>query len=754
MDATLTSLVPGEEMRAKEEPGLAIAAYWNLIRKHWFGIVGLAVAVGLFAALVAYSLEPVYQAQVTLLLDTKRQGFSPVKDQGDGGWMSYYDSQTYMQTQILLLQSRSLAEAVSERLKLWEHPEFDPRQVTPRRARLQLDWRSWLPDVFPEADPLPPPTDAEVKSAVADSVAGRVKAEAVPDTDVIKLSFSVSDPELAARVANAYADAYVEMGLETRLQAVSKAATWLTGRLEGMREKVEASERKLQAYREAEGLVDLGDLDLTDKQLEGLSQRLVEARAKRDDLQGLYEQIQRAGKLSNAELVAHPNLARNATIQSLKASELQAEREVSELAKRYGPAHPKMIAAKSDLETVRSRLGVEVGNAVTGVKKDLDIARSQAEALEQEFASTKTRAQHTNRQEFTLRSLKRDVESDRQLYDMFLTRFKETDQGADVESTNARVIDAAQVPVSPVKPKPTRIIFIAVVLAHLAGMALALLVEYLDNTLKSAQDLEESLQVPMLGTVPLLSSRRRKKSLPERMFTDQPKSEFAEAIRTVRTGVVLSNVDAPHRTVLVTSSIPGEGKTTVAINLAMAMGQLDRVLLIDADMRRASVGAKFGLGLDAPGLSNLVAGTAQEADCIHRIEGVGIDILPAGLAPPNPLELLSSRRFAQTLEGLRGHYDRVVIDSAPAQAVSDALILSKSCDAVVFVVAADETPLPMIQTAVKRLRQVGAPLIGAVLNRYDSGRGARYGHYHYGKYRRYSYSYNAYANYYHGQGKD
>jgi succinoglycan biosynthesis transport protein ExoP len=748
------ALVPGEEVRAREEPGLAIAAYWNLILKHKFGIVGLAVVCGLMAALVAYSLEPLYQAQVTLLLDTKRKGFSPVQDQADGGWMSYFDSQTYVQTQILLLESRALAESVSVRLRLWDDAEFDPRQAKPRRAHIQVDWRSWLPDLFPESEAEPPPTEAQAKAATIAAVAGRLKAEAIPDSEVIRLSFTANDPALAARVANAYADAYVEMGLETRLQAVSKAATWLTGRLDGMREKVETSERKLQAYREAHGLVDMdGALDLTDKQLGGLSDRLVEARGRRDDLQGLYEQMQRAGKLSNAELVSHPNLARNATIQSLKASELGAEREVSELAKRYGPAHPKMVAARSDLDTVRSKLNAEIGNAVAGVKKDLDIAQAQADKLEDEFEALKTTAQDVNRQEFSLRSLKRDVETDRQLYDMFLTRFKETDLGTDVESTNARVIDVAEVPTAPIKPNAARIIAISSILALMAGIGLALLIEYLDNTLKSAQDVEESLQVPMLGMIPLLSGRRRKKTPPERMFTDQPKSEFAEAIRTLRTGVVLSSVDEPHRVVLLTSSVPGEGKTTIAVNLAMALGHLDKVLLIDADMRRASVGSKFGLPTDAPGLSNLVAGTAEEDACIHRVEGVNIDILPAGLLPPNPLELLSSRRFVHILERLRERYDRLVIDSAPAQAVSDSLILSKACDAVVFVIHADETPLPLVQIAVKRLRQVGAPLIGAVLNQYDGGRGARYGHYHYGKYRRHSYAYNAYASYYR-QGND
>jgi capsular exopolysaccharide synthesis family protein len=205
------------------------------------------------------------------------------------------------------------------------------------------------------------------------------------------------------------------------------------------------------------------------------------------------------------------------------------------------------------------------------------------------------------------------------------------------------------------------------------------------------------------------------------MFADQPTSPFAEAIRTLRTGVVLSNRDDSHGLVLVTSSVCGEGTTTVAVNLALALGQLDKVLLIDADLRRASAAGMLGLPTDTPGLSNLVAGTAEESACIHRIDGLRIEILPAGAAPPDPLELLSSRQFPQTLERLRERYAWIVIDSSAVQAVSDTLMLSRASDAVVLVIRASETPLPLVQTTVKRLRQVGAPLIGAVLNGDDNG---------------------------------
>jgi capsular exopolysaccharide synthesis family protein len=727
-----------------------LLAYWRVVVKHKWGILGLAFAFGLLATLFALSLEPVYEAESTLLLDTKRTGFSPVQNDDTGGWLSYYDSQTYLQTQLTLFESRLLAEKVAERLALWTNPELDPRQEAPRRARLQVDWAQWLPwaaqagDVEPIAEP-------DARRIVAGTVQAGVSAEVIPDTEMVVLRYQSGDPELAARIVREYADAYIEMGLETRLETVQKAATWLTGRLEGLRKTLEASERKLQEYRETYGLVDLqGGVDLTDQELSELSDRLAEARAKRTELESLYQQVGQLRGQSGDVLAVHPIILNNPTIQTLKAAEVEAEREASELAKRYGPKHPKMIAADSDLRTVRDKLDLELDNAVAAVKKELAIADSRAAQLEEQLGSLKSTAQEVSRKEFGLQSLERDVETNRQLYEMFLTRFKETDLGTDVESTNARVIDVAQEPGAPIKPRKARIVLASVLVSLLLGVGLAFLLEHLDNTFKTGAEVEEALQIPLLGTLPLLKGRRQRKLVPERVFVENPKSDFAEAIRTLRTGVVLAGLDDPHRVVLVTSSVPGEGKTTVATNLAIALGQLEEVLLVDADMRRASVGTKFGLAGDAPGLSNLVAGTAQVEECIHSIDEAGIDIMPAGVIPPNPLELLSSLRFGETIQRLGERYGRIVIDSAPAQAVSDALVLSKLCNAVVFVVKADDTPVPVAELAARRLGQVDAHLVGAVLNRFDSEKAARYGYY--GQYRRYSYAYQGYSQYYGDRG--
>lgn len=465
--------VPADAPGAQVQGG---AGCWSRVLRRRWGIIGFAVACGLVAALAAFSIKPVYEAEATLLLDSRRQGLSPVQEQGDWGRPGCLDSRTFMQTQALLIKSRSMAEAVVDRLKLWETPEFDPRQ-----ARAQIDWTAWLGSVLPVTEPRPAPTEAEARAQTINAVVGQVQAAPVPDSVVMRLGFRAQDPQQAARIANVYIDVYMELGAGRGLQAVSEAVTWLTGRLDGLRKEVEASELKLQAFREAEGLVGTpGTLDLVDKQVSDLAGRVFEARARRDDLQGLYDQIHRAEKLSRAELVAHPTLARNSTVQALKASELKAESDVSELAKRYGPQHPKMVAALADLDALRGKMNVEIGNAVSGVQKELEVARAQTDKLEAELGATRINAQDAGRKELALSALQREVESHRQLYDLFLTRFREAKLLTDLPSTSARIIDPAMVPVVSVEPQIRPILAGVTLLALIVGVVVAFMIDCFD----------------------------------------------------------------------------------------------------------------------------------------------------------------------------------------------------------------------------------------------------------------------------------
>ena len=340
--------------------------------------------------------------------------------------------------------------------------------------------------------------------------------------------------------------------------------------------------------------------------------------------------------------------------------------------------------------------------------------------------------------------LEREVASNRQMYDMFIKRAKETSVAGDLQSPIARVVDAAVVPTLPVKPKKLQIVAIALVLGLFVAVLAALLVDRLDNTLKSTQDVETRLKAPLLATLPKLGKGETRRSAAARLMLDKPNSIFAESIRSARTGVMLSAIDQTHRMLLVTSSLPGEGKTTVAINLALAHSQTQRTLLIDADMRRPAVGRGLELPPAAKGLSNLVSGSAPLAECLLQLDGSQLSIIPAGTLPPNPLELLLSERFRQTLAQLATQFDTIIIDSPPVELVSDALVISAETTGVIYVVKAHETPYQLVRKGLQRLAHAQGHLLGVALNQFDFARAEKY-HGEYSGYGKYGYGQNGYS---------
>ena len=440
------------------------------------------------------------------------------------------------------------------------------------------------------------------------------------------------------------------------------------------------------------------------------------------------------------EVLTHPTIVR------LKDVEADTQRKISELSKQYGPAHPKMLALKSELETTQNNIRKEMRTVTSSLSSGPEAKMSGSRLGQEDQRNVPVDNLSSLQKTTQLHNLQREVFANRQLYNLFLERTKETKLLGDTHTTNARIIDPAIPALKPIKPVKTLIVGASVLAALFIALLLAFLLEYLENTLKTASDVEARLGLPTLGILPDLAAKgmdNPKITAPEKAFLQDNSSTFAEAVRTLRTGVMLSALDEPHKIVLVTSSVQGEGKTTVTMNLALALAHLEhKALLIDADMRKPNVGKNFDLPAEAPGLSNLVAGTATERECIHKTKE-GLDILPSGIIPPNPLELLSSRRFAELLHQLSGRYSRIVIDSAPVNEVSDALILSTLASAVVFVAKADATPHQVAHVALKRLRAAKAPVIGVVLSMVDIARLARwdaysgyssyYSHYGYGR---------------------
>lgn len=414
--------------------------------------------------------------------------------------------------------------------------------------------------------------------------------------------------------------------------------------------------------------------------------------------------IEREGLVNMGEGVASLT---SQELTALTERSLTARARVSELNQRYGSKHPKLIAARSEL--ARAEAAMHRG-------------KSKIRAL--------------GRKDVQLKALQHEVKSTRQLYETFLNRLKETDQSSTLKTATARMIDPAIVPLVPIKPKKKLIVSTAFVLSLVAGIGLIFLLDLLDSTIRSIEQVESKLGMPVLGLLPLLKlkSKKQDRAATLREMASDDNHQFSEAIRTIRTGIMLSAIDNPHKVILVTSSTPDEGKSTVAANLAIAMGRMERVLLLDADLRRPSIAKQFGMDTKENGLSELVAGTAKFKDCLERNEAYNIDVIHSGLIPPNPLELLASNRFKAVLASLEKHYDRIIIDSTPVQAVSDALVLSQHARGVVYVVKADSTSDHVIKTCVKRLREVDAPIIGVVLNQLDTKKSDRYGYYGYGGY--------------------
>ena len=633
------------------EEEIDLSQYWKVINTRKWGILGLACLITLLTVLIVFSMSPIYSAKSTILIEQQQPKLPSIEDlYGLTG-----KDKEYYNTQMELLKSRKLTEHVIHNLQLDSNQEFLPKEggfhpLSDLKAWLSLNEKSAAED--------------HTFDLIVAQFQERLRVSLIKDTQLITITFESESPKLAAEIANALASAYIDDQLLSRLEMTQKATKWMENRLTVLKLKLQQADQLLQSYKEENNLVDVkGVSTLTAQELDELTSQLVIARAK-----------------------------------------------YSELSKRYGKKHPKLISAFAEFK-----------------------------AAEKQLARSKGKIQNIGRKTVKLRELQRQVASNRQLYDTFLGSLKEASQAVDLQASNARISDPAVAPIEPIKPKKSMIVGLAFFASLMLGVLLAFLIEALDRTLKSPSDIEDKLGQVLLGMLPLISANTKDRKAQATVMLDEGKqSSYGEAMRTIRTGLILSSLDNPHKVILVTSSVPGEGKTTVSSNLALAMAKMEKVLLIGADLRRPSLSKSFDVK-SSLGLCNVVAGTSKFSECIHHIKDAGIDFLPCGLLPPNPLELLSSQRFAKTMQLLEEKYDRIVIDSPPVQAVSDALVLSTFAKAVVYVVEADKTHEDLVKNGLKRLLQYNAPIAGIVLNKFDVDKSTKYGYEYSGYYDHYGY---------------
>lgn len=713
-----------------------LSHYWLVIRRHLKKILALSFLVTLLAALVVLAMTPIYKATATLMIEAEEAKIVSIEEvYGLSG-----NNSEYFLTQFEILKSRDLARRVVEKLNLVDVAEFNSAHPSHGES---FSLKALL---LGEGEALSEEAlEQQIFEDTVDAFWQAVAISPVRKTQLVKVSVSSESPALASKAANAMAQAYIDSQLEAKTGLTQQASGWLEQRLGGLKSQMNKSEARLQAYRDENNLVDVKGVNtLLSKELDQITEKLIDAKSRRLELESSFEQVRSLKQQNYESLSKLPVILAHNLVTRLRENETSAELKVSELSKRYGPKHPKMIAAQSDLEAVRSATLLQMKRLAAGIENDFVAARQKEDSLKKALAVTKAEVRELNQTEFKLNEYVREVNSDRALYQAFFKRVKETAAAGDLQAANARIVDGAVVPKFPVKPNKKLVVALAMVVSLMFGIALVFLWDALDATIKNADDVDYKLNATLLGIVPLIKNLHDKTGKPRfpavKALVQGDDQGFKEAVRTLRTGLTLATLTQPAKTLLFTSSVPGEGKTTSSVNFAAALAQNEKkVLLIDADMRRPTVAKQLELAPGSKGLSNAVAYPEMINDCIHRIADLNIDVIPAGPIPPNPLELLASKNFNDLLAQLTEQYDQIIIDSAPMGAVSDALYLSSLTDGVVYVIKSDATKDKLVQSGLTRLDESNARLLGVILNQVDIEKEAKYGNQYSGYYDAYEY---------------
>jgi len=733
-----------EEFKEKE---IDLREYLRvLIKRRWVIMTVFSVVV-LAAAIKTFTATPIYQATAQIIIEKENPKLVSIEEVigVDSTGTDYY------QTQYKIIESRSVAREVIRRLDLGNSPEFvsQPKDtfLSTIKSGIKImlrDAKAWIKALLKTGEDkdksdATAEDDASFDSGLVSAFIERIKVEPILNSRLVDVSVEAKDPVMAARMTNELVKAYIGQNLEIKLTAAKDAAQWLGSRIQDERKKVEAAEKALLRYKEENQIITDFSSDaenITAQKLAELNTQLIEAESQRVEAETRFQQ---AISLENTPdmLDSIPEVLSNDLVKEIKKMEVTLFNRMSELSKKYGRNHPRMQAIKSELADLKKRKKVEARRVVNSLKNEYKLALAREESLKKALARQKAESLDLNKKAVQYGVLQREAESSRNMYEMLIKRFKETSLTEEMKTGNIRIIDKAEIPQFPVKPRKKLTLLMAVIVGLFLGMGTAFFLEYLDNTVKLPEEVKEVLKIPYLGPVPAFSKNGMPEGVPKALVAIHlPTSNVTESYRGIRTGILFSSPDNPPQVILMTSSGPLEGKTTSATNLSVCMANAEsRVLLMDCDMRRPRIHKVFNVN-GTIGLSSLLVGTHSLKDAIVASPVKGLDILPAGPIPPNPSEIVGSKKMGQLLTVLRKKYARVVIDSPPISLVTDAVVLAQIVDSVLMVIRAGETPRPLIQNSLDQLQTVNANIMGAVLNAVSVGRD---GYYYY------QYSYNYYG---------
>ena len=729
--SALYNVLPSQETTLREYLRVLIKRKWMVT----------SVIVGIFMAVAIASLRqtPLYEAVGRIAVNKADSNLISFKDSTPD--TDYVYEQSDLDTEVRILQSDLMALQVIRQLNLDKRPEFGGHSDQ-KQANLV-------------ADPLQ--TDSNRTSALLAIFHSKLHVTLIPNTRIMEIHFTSTDPQLAAGAVNNLAATYVEQNFKTKFESTMQASDWLSKQLVDLQMKVETSQEKLVRYQKEHEILGIDEkTNIITEKLDALNKEMTTAESDRMEKEAVYRQSQSNDPDAIAAAIVSEstgggNGAGSVLLDKLREQQAGLRIQVAELSTQFGPSYPKVEQLNSQLKEIDHQLQSETNKAVDHLRGLYMAALQRETMLRESFEKQKQEANKLNESAIEYSILKRDLDSNRTLYEGLLEKLKEAGVTAGLRSNNFRIIDAARVPTAPSEPNIPRNLSFALVLGVISGVGLAFVLENLDNTVRTPEQATALSGLPALGMIPHGSKSTRhgaaakrlaltaSKEVVETVTQVRPQSQMAESYRALRTSLLLSNLGAPPKVIMVTSARPQEGKTTTSINTAIVLAQKGvKVLLMDADLRRPSVHKTLGMG-PRSGLSNVLTGSATVQQTITTSPILpNLFIMPAGTPPPNPAELLASSNMRDLITELREQYDHIVIDTPPTLSVTDAVVLSPRADATILVIRSGQTTKQALRRARDILMQVNAHVAGVLLNAVDLTSPDYYYYYEYqGKYTQY-----------------
>lgn len=720
-----------------ENDGLDLRDLLRVVNKYKWMLLTLTLLFGLIAAVQSLRSTPMYQTAALVQIDRAAQRVVAFNQDVDAQ-QQVWDDGSQLETQIELLKSRAMAERVIEEMGLARPSagasampgmapgnEISPMQEAGTNAAPKAP-ANFLERILANYRQLntPASSDAQLmdRNSAVSAFRSSVEIEPVRNTRLVNIVVTNSNPALAARIANTMARTFMAMSLESKLESSTYARSFLEDQIKATKAKLEESERVINEYAKKNEILMLGEgNEVASQNFSGLSSALARAEEERIKAESLYNAV-----LRNPE--SAPQAIENAAVQAFKEqrAKLMAEYTVNQAV--FKPEFPKMVQLKAQIDELNVRIKGELNVVVASVKGQYEAAKQQEAQLRDRLSQSRAQVLVNQDRSVDLNLLKRELDTNRQVYDSLLQRFKEVSVTGGLTTNNISIVDEAQTPQYPFSPQPQKNAAIGMALGLLLGLGLAFLRESLDDSLKHADEIETNYGLPLLGLIPVIKGGG--KSLQAGLTAhENPRSPFSEAYRSMRTALQFSTPEGSPKRLMVTSCGASEGKSTTAIALAINFAQLGQsVLLIDCDMRNPSLHTTLKLPNEV-GLANFLAGDTGPRTLIQPTAVPNLSLLPSGPLPPDPVELLMGPKFILLLEKAQEMgFSQVIIDSPPLLGLADALVLGNQIQHLVFAIKAGHTRKSSIKNALRRLHGAGIYPMGVVLTHVQNHHASEYGY--------------------------